>query len=464
MTKPTLPFAGYVRVSRVSGRSGDSFISPDVQRETIQRLARAHDLELAEIVEELDVSGGRKIEQRELGRLVEKIKEGEFGGVIVWKLSRFSRSMADSIMTADRITKAGGRLITGDDVDTGTKSGRLMLGIMSALAEDELDARREGWRDAQERAAKRGKFPGKAPLGYNKIEKGQPDEGHLVPDPILGPVVRELFAMRAKGASLSEASAYLEKATGRRASRAALSNLFRNRTYLGQTVLGDIFEPDTHEPLTDERTWSLAQRSGTRARRDGSLASQGVLAGTVRCAGCGGVMSVTASGPKGKRVASYSCRGKRVGGDCPAPASILVDKLDALVTPQIEDYKQREDGSLRDMLNETEAVAFAMGEARKELDAYLTAVSVAEVGKEAFLAGLSARRDKVEQLEAEWQSAETRADALLDVAEGENAELAHDRAIARTLLDSVTVSKTPTKDGKLQRGTPIEDRVEVVWK
>jgi DNA invertase Pin-like site-specific DNA recombinase len=84
------PFDGYVRVSRVAGRAGASFISPAVQRETIQRLAGLHKLEVGEVVEELDVSGGKPIDERELGRLVRKVEAGESGGLIVWKLSRFS--------------------------------------------------------------------------------------------------------------------------------------------------------------------------------------------------------------------------------------------------------------------------------------------------------------------------------------------------------------------------------------
>jgi DNA invertase Pin-like site-specific DNA recombinase len=35
---------GYVRVSRIAGREGDSFISPDVQRERIEAHARRMDM------------------------------------------------------------------------------------------------------------------------------------------------------------------------------------------------------------------------------------------------------------------------------------------------------------------------------------------------------------------------------------------------------------------------------------
>src|SRR6266540_1084355 len=96
-TVSALPLDGYIRVSRVNGRSGESYRSPGDQRAVIERLAAAHGLTLGEVVIEEDVSGSRKIAQRELGRLVEKVEAGQSGGLIVWKVSRFSRSLLDGV-------------------------------------------------------------------------------------------------------------------------------------------------------------------------------------------------------------------------------------------------------------------------------------------------------------------------------------------------------------------------------
>ena len=48
---------GYVRVSTVRGRAGDSFISPDVQRDRIEGMARAGGHTVVEWLEEMDQSG-----------------------------------------------------------------------------------------------------------------------------------------------------------------------------------------------------------------------------------------------------------------------------------------------------------------------------------------------------------------------------------------------------------------------
>ena len=115
-------FDGYIRVSDTKGRGGESFLSPAIQRDTIERLAKAKSIELGEIVEEIDVSGGKRIEDRELGRLLERVETGESAGVIVWKLSRFSRSLLDAVEATTRITRRTVVTQTGERAQ-GTPSG-----------------------------------------------------------------------------------------------------------------------------------------------------------------------------------------------------------------------------------------------------------------------------------------------------------------------------------------------------
>ena len=50
---------GYIRVSRRAGREGDSFISPDVQRERIANWAQANKIEIVQWWEEIDQSGAK---------------------------------------------------------------------------------------------------------------------------------------------------------------------------------------------------------------------------------------------------------------------------------------------------------------------------------------------------------------------------------------------------------------------
>ncbi len=56
---------GIVRVSRVSGREGESFASPDEQRQRIEAECERDGLDLLDVIPEMDVSGGTPLEKRE---------------------------------------------------------------------------------------------------------------------------------------------------------------------------------------------------------------------------------------------------------------------------------------------------------------------------------------------------------------------------------------------------------------
>lgn len=96
---------GYVRVSRVAARQGDSFLSPKLQRESIARVCQRERLELVEVLEELDRSGGDAA--RPLwNQAIERVESGDVGAIVVWNLDRFSRSLVDALGAIDRIEAA----------------------------------------------------------------------------------------------------------------------------------------------------------------------------------------------------------------------------------------------------------------------------------------------------------------------------------------------------------------------
>lgn len=444
----TIPFLGYVRISKVGDRSGPGFISPDVQRETIERLAAANGLALAETIEELDVSGGKASADRRLDEIVQRIESGDAGGLLVWKVSRFSRSLADGVLTADRIAKAGGRII-GSDLDTDAPMGKALLGFLLGWAEEELDARRAGWRDAQVRAVARGAYPSRTPFGYRKD-----DDGCLTVNPATGHLVTAAFRMRASGSSLGECATLLGVATS--TARAILGNV----AYLGRIEHGSgdaaIYKAGTHPALTDERTWHLAQRGTGPASRTGSLKGKGLLLGLITCDGCGNPLTTVAGGPPDRRVALYTCHKRRGGGFvCPSPAGARVDLIDGLVWPGIEE-RTADRPSWRDAMTEAENRGAHHQEAVEELDAFLETALVGALGPELYAREVSRRRDEVARRWDAFEVAQLHGSALLQLGETSGAE--HARARARQALESVVLTKSTR--GRWQ---PIEERVEVKW-
>src|SRR4051812_43675257 len=107
-TTPQLRLDGYVRVSRTNGRSGDSFISPDMQRAKIEQWAALRGVEIADWHTDLDQSGG-KLSRPGFDAALERVQSGATGGVVVAKLDRFSRAgVADALRLIDGIVESGG--------------------------------------------------------------------------------------------------------------------------------------------------------------------------------------------------------------------------------------------------------------------------------------------------------------------------------------------------------------------
>src|SRR5258706_15377326 len=92
---------GYVRVPRVAGRKGESYISPKVQRDKISGWAKLQDVEVGEVVVEEDVSGAKPVDERELGRLLRRVESGESQGIIAYKLSRFGRGALETLQAGE---------------------------------------------------------------------------------------------------------------------------------------------------------------------------------------------------------------------------------------------------------------------------------------------------------------------------------------------------------------------------
>ena len=70
-----------------------------------------------------------------------------------------------------------------------------------------------------------------------------------------------------------------------------------------------------HERLVTQAEFDAAARSHSVFQaRDGSIATQALLGGLARCAGCGHTLKITGNGPPGRRYATYYCKKRYAKG------------------------------------------------------------------------------------------------------------------------------------------------------
>jgi DNA invertase Pin-like site-specific DNA recombinase len=291
----------------------------------IERLAGQFGVTLDEVVSEEDVKGSTAIEERELGRLVRKVEQGESGGLIVWNVKRYSRNWRDGLLVADRIFAAGGRLLAEDFQHVGM-GARSMLSFILELGEEDLRQKTETWDRSTAGAVARGIHSGSVPpLGYEwptaVIDLGE-DRTRIKK---LGPLrptgdaarVRAAFEARAAGAPWSEVARILGAK-----SKSAATRVLQNRVYLGEARSGRHVREGAHPAIVDELLFSRVQRRQETAVRDTSKPVT-LLAKVLKCGSCGGTLTWDGSMAK----PGYRCKHLH----CEHKVTVAAEKVEPVV-------------------------------------------------------------------------------------------------------------------------------------
>lgn len=433
---------GILRISEVGGREGDRFHSPAIQRERIERDCERWGLELADVFEELDVSGGRPIAKRKgLSRALAMVEADQAEAIVFAYRDRVERSIETGSELCRRMDAKGALLIAdGRQITHATHEGWRHATLESFLNEDQRRAVGAKLVDVHRAVVARGVAPFILPPGYRRREDGVAEV-----DPELGPIVLKAWRMRADGASVPECWRLLVElvpgSRGARISTSVVTRMFRNRFYLGELhYRPGVCEPNltAHEALVDPELWDRVQAmngqlQGRRAHVPSLLGRIGILV----CAHCGGRLS--RSTKEKRRSPFYRC----TSHDCDQRPAIVASLLEPLVVAETKILTQ-------DLVG-TASAASGVAEKKEALDA-------AEAALGRLLRRLAAAgvEDEAEAVEAARSAREAR-----DAAQG-----AYDRAMAqddayRAAVTSSDVFEHGTLDEQRDLIRAVIDRIEV---
>lgn len=402
----------YVRVSKVGDRDDENLRSPELQEAACRKWAAAHEIAIAETVEELNVSGGKAVAERELDRLIKKVETGESEGIITSYLDRFARDLIGGAVALKRIVDGGGRLVcVQDGFDSSAPGSEFIFNIRMAIAQDYLSRIGEQLVAAQKQAAAKGVYLArKPPLGYRRMDQAEPrytDSGQLIRNGALvvdegeAVLVRECFRRRAQGANAAELTRFLN-ANGIGITKNTVTRMLANRAYLGEATVqsGRKGDPDivtdNHPPLVTEAEFNAAQRSGTYHPRDGSIAGNTRLAGLVYCASCGQRLRTGASGKPGARRAHYACTGPGCSARVSVGAAQLDSYVETLLMQAAADHEPHVEAVILGDTRYQDALD-AVAEAQRRLTQFRDDVELVDLlGQEGFKQGLRARKDALQ--------------------------------------------------------------------
>lgn len=375
---------GYLRVSHVGKREQDRFHSPEEQTEEIEAWAKAEGHHVEFLPPELDGKGGdpgRPI----LRQAVDGVKVKQYDGVVVAYLSRAGRDLRLMLDLWDEVeAKDVGGVVyfAREKIDGSTPSGRLQRNLLASIAQHELEERREGFERATKGAVERGIWQRRqTPRGYDK----DPETRRLLSNEDADSV-RDAARRFLAGAPLVRLADELGMTPG------GVRAMLRNRVYLGELKVRSYVNREAHEPILDPGTFEAVQaKLAAASRPPRSAASPMLLAGLVRCASCGHVM--TRSHSHSDRI--YRCPRYHSGASCPQPAAISCKRIDP--------YAEKVALGELERMSVTASAASAVEEAQQEvasaeaeLSSYLEAVDIAGIGAPDAAAGMRVRRERVD--------------------------------------------------------------------
>jgi DNA invertase Pin-like site-specific DNA recombinase len=284
----------YTRVSTDHGLEQD-FNSLDAQREAAEAYVKSqvHEgwrLIRGGVFDDGGFSGG-SLERPALQRLLELIKSNNVDVVVVYKVDRLTRSLADFAKLVELFDAHGTSFVSvTQSFNTTISMGRLTLNMLLSFAQFEREVTGERIRDKIAASKKRGIWVGGVvPLGYRVEDR------KLVIDEVEAPTVRMIFqrylALGSLPALLSElrAAGVVTRrrmlSTGRRIggvpfTKGPLAWLLGNRTYLGEINHKGQSYSGEHEAIVDSALFAAVQaqlQANRRNRRQRYMASEGAV-------------------------------------------------------------------------------------------------------------------------------------------------------------------------------------------
>ena len=324
---------------------------------------------------------GKSIEGRvEFNRMMDDIKSGKdaVSYVLVFKLSRFGRNAADVLSTLQVMQDFGVNLICVEDgIDSSKDAGKLMISVLSAVAEIERENIRIQTMEGRIQKAREGKWNGGfAPYGYQLVK------GQLEINEAEAPAIRIIYDQYVNtDIGANGISKYLENHGIRKIQRQNGKNplfdahfirlILKNPVYCGKIAYGrrktekvhgtrneyHLVEQDhyilvdgLHEPIVAEEVWQAAQvKLIAQAKKyEHVIRGKGerthLLSGIVKCPVCGAGMYGNKSikhkkdGTKYKDFFYYGCKHRTMtrGHKCDYKRQIREELLDDAVAEIID--------------------------------------------------------------------------------------------------------------------------------
>lgn len=191
----------YVRVS-TQDQAAEG-VSLDAQEARVAAYCVAMGFEVSGVIRDAGESA-KSLQRPGMARILEGVRGGSIGRVVVLKLDRLTRSTRDLAALLELFAKADAALVSvSENLDTASACGRLVLNVIGSVAQWEREAIAERTATALAHKRQHGQAYGVTPFGYSRVGDA------LVPEPREQAALEEAARMDRDGASFREIASRL---------------------------------------------------------------------------------------------------------------------------------------------------------------------------------------------------------------------------------------------------------------
>lgn len=260
----------YIRVS-TSWQAEEGY-SLETQEHLLRDYCRSRKIQVVEVYADEGISAKDVKHRPEMQRLLRDVTERKFDLVIVWKLTRFTRSLNDLVNTCELLNRYDVDLVSySESFDCSTPSGKMVRNILGTIAQFEREVIGENVLIVMQRKAELGHRTCSGVLGYDLNGKTS-----LSINEAEAEYVRFCFAEYLKRKNLSEVAAearhrgYHGK-RGKIPVAYTVQVIITRPIYCGYNSFHDKIYKGNHPPIVSIETYNKVQ---ALLRRQGKLSGR----------------------------------------------------------------------------------------------------------------------------------------------------------------------------------------------
>jgi site-specific DNA recombinase len=360
----TIRAALYVRIS--ADRTGEA-AGVERQEASSRKLAEAKGWRIVDTYRDNDLSATEEgVIRPDYERLLRDIAAGKIDAIVCWNTDRLQRTMPDLL----RLIKVGQKIglniqaVQGSSFDLGTSDGRLAAQILTAVANAEVEHKKERQYAANRSRAELG-VPSKVNRTFGYYQDGTINDHEAY-------YVREVARLYHHGSSIATISRWLSAQGVANThgntewNRKVTRYLLTNRRYIGELYyLGELIAKDL-PAIMDAVTFELvAQRLAhdKAMRKQHPNAKKYLGASIYFCGNCGKRMISATTGGRAERSHGYACPGCIGRAGLPVDEMVEAFMVDALRSEEIRTQYASDTHSAKAMALQAEAQALEIDKA-----------------------------------------------------------------------------------------------------